>query len=170
MAWTKTLLASLLASIAMSMISIASAFSGNFEISDLYVDSPFQMDVTSTANSTVTCKSHTVSVIEAHSLYCTVSLNETSPGSSASYLQLLHCNYIALTDSASAQLSSSMKTLRKSIPSHAAPHGQSVSLHRPNPFQAYVQTTQCTSHSHQAPTTELRACTFRYLTRTRMIG
>jgi hypothetical protein len=79
MAWTKTLLTSLLASIAMSTISIAGAFSGDFEISDLYVDSPFQVDVTSTANSTVTCKSHTVSVIEAHSLHCTVSLNEHHP-------------------------------------------------------------------------------------------
>jgi hypothetical protein len=71
MAWTKTLLASLLASIAMSTISIAGAFSGDFEISDLYVDSPCQVDATSTANSTVTCKSHAVSVIEAHSLHCT---------------------------------------------------------------------------------------------------
>ena len=71
MAWTKTLLASLLASIAMSTISIAAAFSGNFEISDLYVDSPCQVDATSTANSTVTCKSHAVSVIKAHSLHCT---------------------------------------------------------------------------------------------------
>ena len=79
MAWTKTLLASLLASIAMSTISVAGAFSGEFEISDLYVGSPSQVDVTSTANSTVTCKSHTVSVIEVHSLHCTVSLNEHHP-------------------------------------------------------------------------------------------
>lgn len=82
MAWTKTLLASLLASLAMSTISVAGAFSGNFEISDLYVDSPFQVDANSTANSTVTCKSHSVSVIS--SLY-SVS-QRTSPCSSASYL------------------------------------------------------------------------------------
>jgi hypothetical protein len=79
MAWTKTLLASLLAFAAMSTTSIAGAFSGNFEISNLYVDSPYQANATSTANSTVSCKSHTVSVIEAHSLHCTVSLNERHP-------------------------------------------------------------------------------------------
>ena len=91
MAWAKTLLASFLASITMSKILIASAFSGNFEISDLWVDSPFQVDATSTANSTVTCKSHTVSVMEAHSLHCTA-LHISS---------FCTCDYIALTDSAS---------------------------------------------------------------------
>lgn len=75
MAWTKTLLTSFLAFITMSKISIASAFSGNFEISDLWVDSPFQVDANSTANSTVSCKSHTVSVLEAHSLQYTESLD-----------------------------------------------------------------------------------------------
>jgi hypothetical protein len=93
MAWTKTLLASLLAFITMSTISIVGAFAGNFEISGLCVDSPFQADATSTANNTVTCKSHTVSVIEAHYLHCAVSLNEHHPA------QALHISsfYTAIT-------------------------------------------------------------------------
>ena len=84
MAWAKTLLASFLAFITMSKVLIASAFSGNFEISDLWVDSPSQVDATSTANSTVSCKSHTISVLEPHPLQCKESLNGTSPRSSDS--------------------------------------------------------------------------------------
>ena len=80
MAWTKTLLTSFLAFITISKISIASAFSGNFEISDLWVDSPFEVDATSTANSTVSCKSHALfSALEDHSLQRTVSLNGHRP-------------------------------------------------------------------------------------------
>jgi hypothetical protein len=101
MARAKTLLASFLAFATMSEILIASAFSGNFEISDLWVDSPSQVNVNSTANSTVSCKSHTVSVLEPHSLQCKGVSQRTLPRSSASYLLLLRCDYIASTDGAS---------------------------------------------------------------------
>ena len=158
MAWTKTLLTSSLAFITLSRVLVASAFSGNFEISDVWVDSPSQVDATSTANSTVSCKSHTVSVLEAHSPQCTVSLNKHRPAQALHISKLLR---IALTNGASFQSSSSMRTLRKSTPSHAPPHGQPVSFHRPNLFQAHVQTIQFTSHSHQAPTMEWQTCTFR---------
>jgi len=48
MAWTRMLLVALLA-----LTTCSTAFSGNFEITDLCVDSPFQVNVTSTENSTV---------------------------------------------------------------------------------------------------------------------
>jgi hypothetical protein len=96
MAWTKTLLASFLAFMTMSKISIISAFSGNFEIFDLYVDSPSQVDVNSTANSTVSCKSHTVSVLDTHSLFMYSVSQRTLPCSGASYLQLLRYDDIKI--------------------------------------------------------------------------
>lgn len=56
MVLTGTLLASLLAIISLSRVSPAAAFSGRFGISDLCVASSFQNDVTSTDNSSVSCR------------------------------------------------------------------------------------------------------------------
>jgi hypothetical protein len=79
MAWTKTRLASFLAFITLSTISPAGAFSGKFEICDLCVDSPFQVDVTSTVNSTVSCTSCSLSIILSHYPCFKVSLNQHRP-------------------------------------------------------------------------------------------
>jgi hypothetical protein len=68
MASTKASLVSFLTLVTLSTITPAAAFSGKFEISDLCVDSPFQVDVTSTANSTISCTSGPLSIMTFLSL------------------------------------------------------------------------------------------------------
>jgi hypothetical protein len=54
MVWTNS--TAFVALLALCTFQSAKAVLGSFEIADLCVNSPFQADVTSTANSTVSCK------------------------------------------------------------------------------------------------------------------
>jgi hypothetical protein len=56
MVWTNSLLTAFVALLALCTFQSAKAVLGSFEIVDLCVDSPFQANVTSTANSTISCK------------------------------------------------------------------------------------------------------------------
>jgi hypothetical protein len=76
MAWIATRLASFLASVALFAVLPASAFSGSFEVSDLLVDSPFEANETSTANSTISCMFYPLSITLLYSLYLGASLSE----------------------------------------------------------------------------------------------
>lgn len=164
----RTLLASFLVLAVLSIISTSGAFSGSFEMSDLCVDSPFQKDAMSTMNSTVSCRSHfllTNSNLPPFKVSSSRNRLENRPTSFCSW----HASPITLAHTF-LQSFSSMRTRLKSNPYHASSPGPLEFHHQSNLPQARAPITLSTSHSRQAPTTELQTCTFRSLTPTKMTG
>jgi hypothetical protein len=131
MASTSTRLGSFFALITLFAISPAGAFSGRFEVSDLCVDSPFQADVTSTANSTVSCMFYPPSF---HAVIFSLSWIFCKPKSSSSdtFRRSLQYRLTTLANNISFQSSSSMRTLRKLQLRHVALLGRWAYLHQPS--------------------------------------